>query len=188
MTFPQVTPQAAVLEQPLPGGQSWDRQGCAYRDLDVARQTARGCVPRSPHIPPVCRPGASRRARHPLSDRESRRAAAEGADHASQFMAGNEGVRSASSPPPGPSPQLPPSGASCSQSLPARPARPSLELDGFSTLLRTRVPISAERLGARWKDLRCPPAVCTRLPGGATSRDQRVTMRQNRTDRPEMTR
>src|SRR5436853_3600507 len=81
--------KAAVLEQPLPGGQARHRHARPHREVDVARQRREvACL--DGHI---LRQGAAairvREAEHPLSQRQPRRAIAESADHSGQLLPGN---------------------------------------------------------------------------------------------------
>src|SRR5438093_6149238 len=81
--------KAAVLEQPLPRGQAWHYEGRAHGEVNVTRQRHEvacfdGYILRQRAVAiPV------REAEHPLSNRQPRRAIAEGGDHSGQFVSGD---------------------------------------------------------------------------------------------------
>src|SRR5207253_7894623 len=81
--------KAAVLEQPLPRGQAWHYEGRAHGEVNVTRQRHEvacfdGYILRQRAVAiPI------REAEHPLSNRQPRRAIAEGGDHSGHFVAGD---------------------------------------------------------------------------------------------------
>jgi hypothetical protein len=91
-----VRPKVAVLEQCLQRGEARDWQARAHCEVNVARQWREvACL--DCHILRQSALAISvREAEHSLSDRQSRRAVAEGGDHSSQLVPGIDGVRSRS--------------------------------------------------------------------------------------------
>ena len=82
-------PKATVLEQSLPRSQARDRQARAHCEVDVARQRREvACL--DGHVLRQCAVAIPvREAEHPLSDRQPRRAIAEGGDHSGQLVPRN---------------------------------------------------------------------------------------------------
>src|SRR5262249_6113131 len=81
--------KAAVLEQPLPRGQARHHEGCAHREVNVARQRWEVACPDGPILRQRAVAIPVREAEHTLSNRQPRRAIAESGDHSGQFVSGN---------------------------------------------------------------------------------------------------
>ena len=82
--LPRLKP--AVLEESLPRGQARDRQARPHRELDVARQGREVARLDGRVLGEGAVASPVREAEHPLSDRQPRRAIAEGGDDSGQLM------------------------------------------------------------------------------------------------------